>query len=129
MPKRFLIALAVIAIAVAACSSGSSSPSPTIPPGSPLPNPNDHMANIKVTINGTPAAKIPVEASTPRSTSSPRPGTPFETLNTNHKGVVHFKKLKPSQTYCWVAKLGSGQSSSECTTWLLWQSGQIVLGT
>jgi|HubBroStandDraft_6_1064221.scaffolds.fasta_scaffold00008_169 hypothetical protein len=130
MPKRLMILLAVAAFAIAAChSNGSMSPTPSSSPGSPHPNPSITKATVLVTILGTPAPKIPVEESTPRNTASPRPGTPFDTEITGMKGLAHFKNLKPSKTYCWVAILAPGQKSSECASWETWQTGNITLGT
>ena len=82
-----------------------------------------------VTVLGTPAPGIPVQESTPKSTSSPRPGQPFETRKTNSKGVAHFYHLDPDSYYCWVAVLGPHQKSSVCTNWAIWQTTQIILGT
>ncbi len=130
MPKSLLFALAVAALVIAACSSGgSSSPSPTVSPGSPLPNPSITTAKVFVSVNGTPAPKIPVEISTPKNTASARPGTPFETKNTGQQGYVRFKDLKPSKTYCWVATISAHFKSSECASWEIWQSSIIPLGT
>jgi hypothetical protein len=129
MPRRLLLALAVAALAIAACHGGSTTPTPSSSPASPVPNPSIKKALVEVTINGTPAAKIPVEESTPRSTSSPRPGTPFDTVKTNYKGIAHFYKLKPSKTYCWVAVISSNFKSSECAGWEVWQTSTITLGT
>jgi hypothetical protein len=129
MPKRLMIVLALAALAMAACHSSSvpsASPSPSI---SPSPNPSIKTATIEVTILGTPVPNIPVQASTPRSSSSPRPGTPFETKVTGKKGMVKFKDLKPDGTYCWVAILGTGKRSSFCAGWAIWQTGTIMLGT
>lgn len=129
MPKSLLFALAAAALAIAACSSGSTSPSPTISPGSPMPNPSIKTAKIFVSVNGgTPAPKVPVDISTPKNTASPRPGTPFDTQNTGKMGNVHFHNLKPSKTYCWVAHIASGYTSSECAGWEIWQSTIINLG-
>lgn len=128
MPKRLLLVLAVAALAIAACKGGSSTPTPTSSPASPVPNPSVTKAAILVTILGTPQPHVPVEESTPRNTSSPRPGTPFDTENTNKKGVAHFFGLKPKKTYCWVATIGSIKFS-DCAPWQVWQSGQILLGT
>jgi hypothetical protein len=130
MPKRLLIVLSVLALAVAACHSNSSvTPTPSGSPGSPSPNPKITKATIEVTINGTPIPKIPVQESTPANPESPRPGTPFETIDTGKKGLAHFNDLKPSKTYCWVAQLGSGLTSSECAGWAIWQTGIVLLGT
>ena len=130
MPKRLMIFLAVVALAIAACHSSSSpTPSPTGTLVSPSPNPSVKKATILVTRLGTPAPNIPVEASTPRSTSSPRPGTPFETLHTGKKGMVIFRNLDPDSYYCWVAILGPSQRSSECASWAIWQTTNITLGT
>jgi hypothetical protein len=129
MPKRLMIILALASLAIAACHSSSvpsSSPSPSI---SPSPNPSIKTATIEVTILGTPAPHIPVEISTPRSTSSPRPGTAFETKDTGKKGTVKFDHLKPDGVYCWVAILGPGSKSSFCAGWAIWQTGTIMLGT
>lgn len=130
MPKRLLIALMIAActIAAAACH-GSTSPTPTLPPSSPTPDPKITKATIKVTIHGTAQPGIPVDESTPTSTSSPRPGKTFETHTTGKRGLAVFKHLKPAKTYCWVAKLAPGQTSSECAAWFTWQSGTITLGT
>ena len=35
------------------------------------------------------------------------------------KGLAVFKMLKPSKTYCWVAKFGSGVTSSFCAGYIL----------
>jgi hypothetical protein len=130
MPKRLMIVLTVAAIAIAACHSNSSSSS-TPPTTSPsfTPNPKITKATILVTVLGTPAPNIPVEASTPKSTSSPRPGQPFSTKNTGAKGLVRFQPLKPSKTYCWVAILGPHQTSSACTSFSIWQNSTVTLGT
>ncbi|MBV9718567.1 MAG: hypothetical protein JOZ77_04565 [Candidatus Eremiobacteraeota bacterium] len=129
MPKRLLFALAVGALAVAACHNGTPSTTPTVPATSPTPNPKITMAAVQVTINGTPAPRIPVEISTPRSTASPRPGTPFFTKNSGKKGFARFNHLKPSQTYCWVAIFSQSFRSSFCADWQEWQSGTIPLGS
>lgn len=129
MPKRLLLALALTALAVAACHSGSTTPTPSSSPASPNPNPSITKATILVTIGGTPAPKIPVEESTPRSTSSPRPGKPFDTQHTGRMGLAHFHGLKPSDTYCWVAIISPSFKSSECAGWAIWQTSTITLGT
>jgi hypothetical protein len=130
MPKRLLVALAVAALLIAACHSSSSvTPTPSSSPASPSPNPSITKATILVTIVGTPAPKIPVEESTPRNPASPRPGTPFETLFTGHRGLAHFKGLKPSKTYCWVAIISPSFKSSECAGWSVWQTSTVTLGT
>jgi hypothetical protein len=130
MPKRLMIVLCVAALAVASCHSGSSTtPTPSYSPGSPSPNPSIKDAHIVVTINGSPKPKIPVLESTPKSTSSPRPGKAFETLYTDAKGRAKFTKLKPAKTYCWVADLGAGLRSSQCAGWEIWQTSIIELGT
>lgn len=129
MPKRLMIVLVLAALSIAACHSGavpSTSPSPTT---SSTPNPKIKTATIEVTILGTPKADIPVEISTPRSSSSPRPGTPFETKDTKKKGKVKFTGLNPNKYYCWVAILGTGLKSAECANWTIWQTGTIIIGT
>jgi hypothetical protein len=129
MPKRLMIVLAAAALAIAACHNSSSvtpQPSGSV---SPVPNPSITRANILVTILGSPAARIPVQESTPKNTASPRPGTPFETRRTNAKGKAFFGHLKPNKTYCWVAILSPGHTSSECAGWSVWQTSIIVLGT
>lgn len=131
MPKRASIFLAVIALTlpVAACG-GNSTPtaSPTAVP-SITPNPKDTTAKINVTILGTPVPKVAVEISTPKSSASPRPGTPFNTETTDKNGTATFKNLKPSKTYCFVADLTASQSSSICTPFYIWQGGPVQLGT
>jgi hypothetical protein len=130
MPKRLLLVLGVAALAIAACNSGNSpAPTPSYTPGSPSPNPSITKATIEVTISGTPAARIPVEASTPKNPQSPRPGTPFETVNTGKKGLAHFNHLKYNKVYCWVALIAPSIKSSECAGWAVWQNSTIFLGT
>lgn len=131
MPKRLMIVLtgAALVLAIAACHNGSVTPSPSASGPSPTPNPKITKATVNVTILGTPAARIPVEESTPKNTASPRPGTPFETIGTNKKGNATFNNLKPSKTYCWVAILAPGHTSSECAGWSIWQNSTITLGT
>ena len=129
MPKRLLLLLGVAAIAVAACKSGSPTTPPSSPPISPSPNPSITKALVEVTINGTPAPKIPVEESTPKNPQSPRPGTPFDTVLTNKNGKAHFTGLKPSKVYCWVAIISTTITSSECAGWAVWQNSTIFLGT
>ena len=129
MPKRLLLALAAAALAIAACSSGSTSPSATVAPSSPIPNPSIRKATVFVSVDQTPAAKVPVLESTPKNTSSPRPGTPFDTEYTGKKGLAHFHNLKPSKMYCWVAQITPSFTSSACATWEVWQSSNINLGT
>ncbi|MFY9738596.1 MAG: hypothetical protein WAK11_06015 [Candidatus Cybelea sp.] len=129
MPKRLMMVLCVAALAVAAChSSSSTTPTPSFTPSSPAPNPSIRTAHVYVTVNGQPKPRIPVQESTPKSTSSPRPGNPFETLATNHNGKVKFPDLKPAKTYCWVAILPTGKSF-ECAGWEIWQTTIITLGT
>ena len=129
MPKRLLLALGVAALAVAACKGGSTTPSPSSSPASPSPNPSITKAVVEVTVAGTPAAKIPVEESTPRNPASPRPGTPFDTVITGKKGLAHFNHLKYNKTYCWVAIISPTITSSECAGWAVWQNSTILLGT
>ena len=131
MPKRVSILLAALALglAIPACNNGSSVTPTPAPSVSLSPNPKITNATITVTIQQTPAANIPVQESTPRSSSSPRPGTPFVTQKTNKKGNAKFKNLKPGQTYCWVAILGPHQTSSTCAGWEVWQFQPILLGT
>ncbi len=128
MPKRLLLVLAVAALAIVACNNSSTTPTPSSSPVSPHPDPSITKAAVLVTILGTPQPHIPVEESTPKNTSSPRPGTPFDVEKTNKKGVAHFFHLKPSKTYCWVAVIDSIKFS-ECAGWAVWQGSQIDLGT
>jgi hypothetical protein len=131
MPKRVLIFLAAISLglAVPACHNNSGSTVTPTPAPSITPNPSITAATVDVTILGSPAANIPVQESTPKSSSSPRPGTPFVTKRTHKDGTVKFKDLKPSQTYCWVAILGPKQTSSTCAGWETWQFQPIQLGS
>jgi hypothetical protein len=130
MPKRLLLALGVIAVVLsAAChSSTSTTPTPSYSPISPSPDPSIKKAKVEVTVAGTPANDIPVEISTPRNPQSPRPGQPFATHYTGKKGLVVFKQLKPSKTYCWLAKISPSFRSSECAGWAVWQTSTIMLG-
>jgi hypothetical protein len=128
MPRRLVLALAVISFVIAACHGGSTTPTPSSTPASPSPNPSITTAKLEVTIAGTPAPKIPVEISTPANPTSPRPGTPFLTQNTNYKGKTAFHDLKPSKTYCWVALISPSFRSSECAGWAVWQTSIIILG-
>ncbi len=91
--------------------------------------PLDHHGQTLRLRQRHPAAKIPVEISTPKNTASPRPGTPFETKDTGKKGLVKFKDLKPSKIYCWVAIIAPSFKSSECAGWQIWQGSTINLGT
>jgi len=129
MPKRLLLVIAAIGFVIAGCKGGSTTPSPSSSPASPTPNPKITKATVEVTIAGTPAAKIPVEASTPKNPQSPRPGAPFDTVDTGKKGLAHFNHLKFNKTYCWVAKISPSITSSECAGWEVWQSSTIPLGT
>jgi hypothetical protein len=131
MPKRVMILLAAVSLglAIPAChnnNGGTITPAPSV---SLTPNPMITAASVSVTILGTPAANIPVQESTPKSSSSPRPGTPFLTQKTGKKGMTKFTHLKPTQTYCWVAILGPNQTSSLCASWDIWQYQPIPLGT
>lgn len=131
MPKRVMLLFTVFsfALAVTACKNGSNAVPTPAPSVSFTPIPTDHKATIQVTILGTPAPKIPVEESTPASKSSPRPGTPFVTQTTGKQGKTIFTGLDPKGTYCWVAVLGAGQTSSSCGDFTLWQTGTVTLGT
>lgn len=130
MPKRLMILLAVAALAIAACHNNSNNvtPSPSGTPFTPSPNPSIKKATVFVSRLGTPAPGVPVEESTPRSTSSPRPGTVIQTIYTGKKGMAFFAHLKPSSYYCWVAILGVGQRASLCASWAVWQTSIINLG-
>ena len=127
MPRYLLVGFAAAALAIAACH-GSTPSTPTAPSSSPTPNPSITMASILVTVNGTPQPKVPVEISTPASTSSPRPGKPFFTEKTGKKGYAKFRGLTPSQMYCWVALISPSFYASDCAPWEIWQSGPITLG-
>ena len=132
MPKRASILLAAIALALtfAACNGGGTTPSTTPSPAVTLtPNVKDRSASVDVTILGSPAPKVAVQISTPKSSSSPRPGKPFDTKTTNGKGTAVFYKLNPSKTYCWVALLSASQSSSICAPFYIWQTGPVTVGT
>lgn len=130
MPKRLLLAVAAVALFIsAACHSNTSTtPTPSYSPISPSPNPSIKKATVEVTVAGTPVAQVPVEISTPKNPGSPRPGHAFETLDTGKKGLVHFKGLKPSKTYCWLAIIAPSFKSSECAGWAVWQTSTIMLG-
>jgi hypothetical protein len=131
MPKALAIFAAALALAVALADCGgttSSNPTPA-PTGSFTPDPTITAATVAVTENqGTPAPYIPVEISTPASTSSPRPGTPFLTQKTGVKGMTKFTHLNPNNWYCFVAILGSLKNSSTCVNWTTWQFDTITLG-
>jgi len=129
MPKRLLLILAAVGFAVAACKGGSTTPTPSSSPASPTPNPKITKAVVEVTINGTPAPKVPVEASTPRNPESPRPGKAFETVDTGKKGLAHFNHLNYKKVYCWVALIAPSIKSSECASWSIWQNSTVLLGT
>jgi hypothetical protein len=129
MPKRLLLALGIAAFAIVACHNNSTTPNASFTPLSPSPNPSIKKATILVTIAGTPAAKVPVEQSTPRNPTSPRPGKPDETKKTGNKGMVNFSGLKPTATYCWVAVFSPSFRSSQCASWAVWQTSTISLGT
>ncbi|MEO6834626.1 MAG: hypothetical protein ABI231_01790 [Candidatus Tumulicola sp.] len=131
MPKRVMILLAALSLALAipACNKNTTPATTPAPSSSFTPNPMISTATVSVTVQQSPAAGIPVQASTPQSSSSPRPGTPFITLKTRKNGDAKFQNLKPGQTYCWVAILSPSQSSSTCAGWEIWQFGPIVLGT
>ncbi len=131
MPKRLMIFLALTALAIAACHGNSSSvtPSPSSSPASPSPNPSIKDVVVQVTLNGSPAPRVPVDESTPKSMASPRPGKTIETRNTNRKGTVHFYNLKPSATYCWVARPHPRVEFLQCAGWEIWQTSTITLGT
>ncbi len=130
MPKRLMIFLAFTALAIAACHGSSSvTPSPSSSPASPNPNPSIKDVVVQVTVDGSPKPKVPVDESTPKSATSPRPGKTIETRYTNRKGTTHFYDLKPSATYCWVARLGHGVEFSQCAGWEIWQTSTITLGT
>ena len=108
---------------------GSVAPATPTPTVSFSPNPKIRSATVAVTRLGSPAPNVAVQISTPKSSSSPRPGTPFGTQYTKSNGETKFNHLTPSKTYCWVAILGQNQTSSQCAPWFTWQSGTIPLGT
>jgi hypothetical protein len=124
-----LLALVSLALAIPACKNSSGSSVAPAPSVSLTPNPKVTAATVTVTILQTSAPYVAVEESTPRSSSSPRPGTPFLTQKTGAKGQTIFTHLKPDQTYCWVAILGPHQQSSQCASWDIWQFQSIPLGT
>jgi hypothetical protein len=131
MPKRVSILFAAVALALgfAACNSSPGvTPTPT-PTGTITPNPKDRSASVDVTVLGTPAPHIAVQISTPKSSASPRPGTPFATQYTKKSGATVFYGLNPKKTYCWVALLSASQTSSTCAQWFIWQTTPITLGT
>jgi hypothetical protein len=130
MPKRALIVLAVVALALAipACNNNTNPTTTPAPSVSFTPNPKITAATISVTIQASPAPWIPVEESTPASTSSPRPGTPFLRQKTGIHGNTTFTGLKPTQIYCWVAILGPHATSSTCAGWEVWQLKTVTLG-
>jgi len=135
MPKRAIILLLAaisLGLAVPACNK-STTPNPTPAPSvSFTPDPNVSSTIIKVTIQGSPTAKIPVDESTPSSMTNPRPGTTIVTHRTGSDGTTVFKNLTPSATYCWVAVLGpppTPPTSSTCAPWDVWQNNTITIGT
>jgi hypothetical protein len=131
MPKALAIFAAAVALGIVLIDCGgsnSSTPTPS-PTGSFTPDPTISDATIAVTHNqGTPDPYTPVEISTPSSTSSPRPGTPFLTQKTGVKGMTKFTHLNPNNWYCFVAILGPSQTSSNCSNWTTWQFDTITLG-
>jgi hypothetical protein len=131
MPKRVMILLAAISLglAIPACNKNTTPTTTPQPSASFTPNPMISNATVAVTLHGSPAPRIPVQASTPQSSASPRPGTPFITVRTGGSGNAKFKNLKPGQTYCWVALLGNSQVASTCAGWEIWQYQTITIGT
>jgi hypothetical protein len=130
MPKALAIFAAALALAIALADCGasnSSSPTPA-PTESFTPDPTITAATVAVTGDqGSPAPYIPVQISTPASTSSPRPGTPFLTQKTGVKGMTKFTHLKPSNWYCWVAIFNKTVTASTCANWTTWQFNTITL--
>ena len=119
-----------LALTVAACGGNGSTPNPNPTPAPNItPNPKDHTANVAVTLLGSPAPKVPVEISTPKSTAEPRPGKAFATQATDKKGTATFKGLNVNKTYCFVAQLTASQSSYTCAQFYIWQGGPVPLGT
>jgi hypothetical protein len=141
MPKAvvFIVVAAVIAAGVAACGGSSSGPTPTpVPSTSSTPDPAIRAARIAVTVLGTPAPYVPVAESTPLDPDSAcrqgngsacRPGKTIVTQTTDKSGETIFRHLTPSQTYCWVATIAPGKTSSACAGWPVWQTGTVTLGT
>lgn len=135
-PARFFGAFVVVAF-LGACAGRSV---PSVPIGwsnstagvsvqNATPNPHITWARISVTIAGSPAPNIPVVESTPRSDKRPFPCAPIAKKRTDASGKTVFRKLLPSQIYCWVATLTPTEKSSVCATWQAWQSGTIQMGT
>jgi hypothetical protein len=126
-----------IGLAVAACNNATSATPTPAPSASFTPNPKITNATIAVTVQLSPAPKIPVMESTPKPSAGCqsgnqldcRPGTAFTTQKTGKNGNTVFHDLKPSQTYCWVAVLGPNQTSSTCAGWEVWQFEPITIGT
>ncbi|HEY1429720.1 MAG TPA: hypothetical protein VGF18_09105 [Candidatus Tumulicola sp.] len=129
MPKALAVFIAAMALAISlADCGGSSTSSPTPEPSSSFtPDPNITSTTITVTWQTSPLPSAPVAESTPANPASPRPGTPFQTLDTKKDGTVKFGKLDPNKTYCWVATLPKG-TSSQCANWTVWQFDGIQLG-
>jgi hypothetical protein len=110
MPKRVLFVFAAIALSLAACGGSSGSSTTPTPTYSPTADPNITTGQVSVTFQGNLRGHIPVLMSTPQSSANPRPGTTIATATTEplaapSPGIETFKKLKPGQTYCWVATI------------------------
>jgi hypothetical protein len=130
MPKALAILISLVALAVVLpdCGGDTNTTTTPAPSASYTPNPSITMATVEVTVNSTPKPYITVDISTPESSASPRPGTPFASQETGKQGMTKFTHLNPNDWYCWVAHLPNSVISSTCANWTTWQYDTIQLG-
>jgi hypothetical protein len=128
MPKRILIAGALLALALAACNSGNTTPSTTATP-SPTPTPvfsaNPGITTTLVTafFQGNYKPGVTVFETTSNNGTI---GTPITSQVTNVTGQTKFTGLVPGYSYCWYFNPTPALRTAICTN--QWQSG-ITLGT
>jgi hypothetical protein len=140
MPKRYLLAIAIMSLTLAACGGATEADlfgvaaTPTPSPTPYVANPADTVATIEALASAAPSASpvpgVTIYEATPAPNGGlPSPLVPIASAVTNNIGQASFTGLVYNKPYCWWWIVSPQITYSACVTSQEWSGGIIPLGT
>lgn len=129
MPKRVLLAFALLVAGLVACGNNNpygllTTPSPG-PTGTNSPNPTIMNTTVEVIVQNSPLPGALVSEATPGPGGHVTGATPIAQATTGPNGTINFGSLIPGQSYCWWYVASPTITASNCTPF--WQNNIIEL--